>query len=320
MKVVFLGTPEFAIKSLEKLHFNSKHKVVAVVTQPDKPNGRGKKIEPSPVKEFALKHEIPLYQFNKISRDGIETLKKLKADIFVTVAYGQILSEQVISIPKYGVVNVHASLLPKYRGASPIQSAVINGEKQTGITIMQTDIGLDTGDILKQAKVDIGEYETAGELSYRLSALGAEMLNSTLDEIENGIVYPIKQIQTDASFTRKIEKTDCYINWNKTAKQIKNLIYGVNPEPIASTVINGEILKVYTAKISNIVADANKENGEILPESSAKAGVFVKTGNGVLELLDVQLPGKKILEAKQLISGRKIKVGDVFEYLLTQNI
>ena len=317
MKIIFLGTPDFAIKSLEKL-LDSKHKIIGVVTQIDKPNARGNKVVYSPVKEYALEHKLPLYQFAKISRDGVETLKNLKPDIMITVAYGQLLSEQIISIPRYGVINVHASVLPKYRGASPIQSAVINGENVTGVTIMQTDIGLDTGDILAVKQTEIGKYETAGELSERLSTIGADLLLETLNKIENDEISPIKQNSVDATITKKITKNDCIINWNKSALQIKNMIYGVNPEPIAYTYLNDVPIKVYTANIDiNVQTDYNSATvGEILDCSSAKSGVFVKTGNGIIRLGDIQFPGGKILDAKQFISGRKLKVGDIFEVSL----
>ena len=314
MKIIFLGTPEFAVKSLDTL-VKSKHKVLAVVTQPDKPNARGNKIVPSEVKVYAEQHDIPVYQFAKISRDGVDILKDLKPDLMITAAYGQILSQKIIDIPKYGIINLHASLLPKYRGASPIQSAVINGEKRTGITIMQTDIGLDTGDIIMQREIDILPNETAGELSARLADLSAEMILEVLDEISQGTAPKIKQNHSDASFTKKISKQDCYINWNKSAEQIKSLILGANPEPIASTLVGGQVLKIYTASVEEMPL-TDLPVGTILEESSAKKGVFVQTGNGVLRLGDVQLPGGKVMDAKLLLNGRKLNVGDVCSQII----
>jgi len=319
MRIVFLGTPEFAIKSLDTL-VKSRHQVVAVITQPDKPNARGNKVVPSEVKLYAIEHDIPVYQFMKISRDGVETLKDLKPDLMITAAYGQILSQQVIDIPKYGIINVHASLLPKYRGASPIQSAVIAGETKTGITIMQTDIGLDTGDILMQKAVDILPTETSGDVANKLSVLGAEMLLEVVNSIENGTVLKVKQNHTNATFTKKINKSDCAINWNKSATQLRSLIMGANPEPIATTEVNGQILKIYTAAVAEIKSDEEAQPGTILNISSAKSGVFVQTGNGILSLGYVQLPGGKVLEAKQLISGRKLSVGDVCKQILQTEI
>lgn len=314
MRIVFLGTPDFAIKSLEKL-IESNHQIVGVVTQVDKPNGRGKKLVYSPVKEYAIKHNLPLYQFAKISRDGVDVIKNLKPDIMVTAAYGQLLSEQIISIPRYGIINVHGSILPKYRGASPIQSAIINGETVSGVTIMQTDIGLDTGDILDVKTTEIGKYETYGQLSEKLAVIGAELLIETLSKIEENNINPIKQNSVDATITKKITKNDCIINWNKSAIQIKNLIYGVNPDPVAYTYLNDIPVKIYTANIDVSVEsnEASAVPGEILDCSSAKNGVFVKTGNGIIMLGNIQFPGGKVLDAKQFISGRKLKVGDVFE-------
>ena len=314
MKIIFLGTPEFAVKALDTL-VKSKHKVLAVVTQPDKPNARGNKIVPSEVKVYAEQHDIPVYQFAKISRDGVDILKDLKPDLMITAAYGQILAQKIIDIPKYGIINLHASLLPKYRGASPIQSAVINGEKRTGITIMQTDIGLDTGDIIMQREIDILPNETAGELSGRLAELAAEMLLEVLDEISGGVAPKIKQNHSDATFTKKISKQDCYINWNKSAEQIKSLILGANPEPIASTLVGDQVLKIYTADIGEMES-TDLPVGTILDESSAKKGVFVQTGNGVLRLGDVQLPGGKVMDAKLLLNGRKLNVGDVCSQII----
>lgn len=313
MRVVFLGTPAFAVGSLEKL-LNSKHNVIAVVTQPDKPSGRGNKVVPCPVKVFAQKQDIPVYQFAKIGRDGVDVLAKLKPDIMVTVAYGQILTQQIIDIPKHGIINVHGSLLPKYRGASPIQTAIMKGETETGITIMQTDIGLDTGDILAMQKLTIEESDTSETLGRKLSALGADMLIETLDNIEAGKVARIKQNHSDATFTTKIKKHDCIINWDKSAQQIKCLIMGANPDPVASTMLGDMVVKIYTASVCDLAITGSFKNGEILPNSSVKTGAFVKCGSGALKLGQIQLPGGKVLEASQVLNGRKIKIGDIFEY------
>ncbi len=313
MRVIFLGTPGFALNALQKL-LESHHEVIAVVCQPDKPNARGNKIIPCEVKVFAQKNNIPVYQFTKIGRDGIDVLKNLKPDIMITVAYGQILTQQVIDIPKYGIINVHASLLPKYRGASPIQTAIMKGETKTGITIMQTDIGLDTGDILSYRELDIEETDTSETLGRKLSVLGGDLLLETLDKIEKGECVRIKQHHSDATFTSKIHKHDCIINWQKSAHQIKCLIMGANPEPVASTHLNGQPIKIYTASDITLTLQGEFENGEILPNSSAKNGIFVRCGSGVLKLGLMQLPGGKVLDATQLFNGRKIKVGDVFEY------
>lgn len=311
MRIIFLSTPEFGIPSLEKLLSSSKHEVVAVVTQVDKPAGRGNKLCASPIKEFALKNNLKVLQYEKISRDGVEELTALQPDIMITAAYGQILSPAVISIPKYGIINIHGSILPKYRGASPVQSAVLNGDEVTGITIMQTEAGLDTGDILMVDKTEIGENETAGELMKRLSVIGANLLATTLDLIESGEIEPRKQHHTEATITTKIKKTDCLINWNKSAKQIKCLILASNPDPIARTFIGKDQIKIYRARIADIPS-TGEECGTVIEPTSAKNGVFVQCGQGVLELLEVQFPGGKVLPAVGLVNGRKLKVGTKF--------
>ncbi len=318
MRIVFLSSPEFGIASLEKL-LSSRHEVVAVVTQMDKPAGRGKHMTPSPIKEYSLKKGLKVFTYEKISRDGIDDLKKLSPDLLVTCAYGQILSQAIIDIPKYGILNVHASLLPKYRGASPIQTCIINGETQTGITIMQTEAGLDTGDILCQETTQIDENETAGELSERLSKIGADLLLSTIDEIEFGTVTREKQQHANATITTKIKKEDCFINFNKSAKQIKCLIMGANPDPIATTKLGDNFVKIYRAKLTNI-PDSGKQIGEIIEPSSAKTGVFVQCGTGVLEIVEAQFSGGKILPAKQLFGGRKFALGMKFDPVIIPEI
>lgn len=318
MRIVFLSTPEFGIASLEKL-LSSRHEVVGVVTQVDKPAGRGKHLTPSPIKEYALKKGLKVFTFEKISRDGINDLKSLSPDLMVTCAYGQILSQAIIDIPKFGILNVHASLLPKYRGASPIQTCVINGETQTGITIMQTEAGLDTGDILSQETIQIDENETAGELSERLSKIGADLLLSTIDEIESGTATREKQQHANATITTKINKEDCFINFNKSAKQIKCLIMGANPDPIATTKLENNYVKIYRAKMTNL-PDSGKQIGEIIEPSSAKTGVFVQCGAGVLEIVEAQFSGGKILPAKQLFGGRKFAIGMKFDPVIIPEI
>ena len=318
MRIIFLGTPDFAINSLDAL-MKSKHEVVAVITQPDKPTERGNKIEFSAIKKYALANGIPLFQFPKISRDGVIDIKALEPDLMVTAAYGQILSQEVLSIPKYGIINVHASILPKYRGASPIQTAIIHGDQETGVTIMKTEIGLDTGDIIDVVKTPIFENETAGDLSLRLAYLGAELLLEVIESIENGTATYTKQEQFDATITTKISKSDAVINWEKSSREIKNLILGTNPNPIARTLLGDELVKIYRAKIADIELDEdslNAEVGTILPLSSAKKGVFVRTSDGAIEILDMQMPGGKVLPAKQILNGRKINAGDKFKTVI----
>lgn len=310
MKIVFLSTPEFGIPSLEKL-LASKHKVIAVVSQPDKPNDRGNKITFSPIKQFALEHSLKLFQFEKISRDGVQTLRELAPDIMITASYGQILSQEVINIPKYGIINVHGSLLPKYRGASPVQSAVIEGETKTGITIMQTEASLDTGDILNVKEVEIDPNETAGELMGRLANVGADALLEALDMIENGTLAPKKQSHFEATITTKITKEQGVIFWNKSADQIKCQILGQNPFPIAYSFLAGEKINIYRAKISD-APSTDKEPGSVIQPSSPKNGLFVQCGVGVIEITEIQFPGGKVISGGQALGGRKIAVGDVF--------
>lgn len=315
MRIVFLGTPIFAVKCLDRL-IHSNHEIVAVVTQPDKPSERGNKIEFSEVKKYALTNHIPLFQFTKISRDGLIDLRALNPDIMVTAAYGQILSQDVLDIAKFGVINVHASILPKYRGASPIQTAIINGDSETGVTIMKTETGLDTGDIIDIVKTPIFDTETAGELTDRLADLGSNLLMEVLFNIEHGTAKFTPQEHLSATVTAKIKKEDCVINWQKSTKEIKSLILGTNPSPIARTLLDDQLVKIYRAKIADIeLNDDDKKlaNGTILPRSSSKLGVFVKTVDGALEILEMQMPGGKILPAKVLMNGRKINPYDAFK-------
>lgn len=311
MRIIFLGSPEFACTCLEKL-LETKHQVLCVITQPDKPGNRGK-ITPPEVKVFAEKRGIEVYQFPKLARDGVELIKRLKPDIMVTAAYGQIISQEIIDIPYYGIINVHASILPKYRGASPVQSAIIAGEKETGVTIMQTEAGLDTGDILAVAKMPIQGTETAGELMNKLAMLGADLLVDTLDRIEHDNIEKVHQLSELATITTKIRREDALITFQKSALQVKNLILGTNPDPISHCYLNDEPIKIYTARVAEDIEDSGEVVGTILECSSPKRGVFVQCGSGVVELLDIQFPGGKVNPAKVMMGGRKIKVGDVLQ-------
>lgn len=313
MKIIFLGTPEFSVPSLEAI-YNSGHKLVGIVSQPDRVQDRGKKIVFSPVKQFALEKNIPIFQFDKISRDGVEILKNLEPDLMATASFGQILSQEIIDIPTYGVINVHASILPHYRGASPIQSAIINGDPETGVTIMRTEAGLDTGNILSVVKTKIDPDETAGELSLRLAELGAEELINVINRIENGEQEEYPQPHIDAVVTRRIHKEEGRIMWEQSAKEIKCKILGYNPSPVAFTYLNDVPVKLYRAKIADPSLETNLKPGTILNCSSAKKGVFVQCGSGVIELLEVQFPNQKVIKAKDAFNGRKLKDGDVFTY------
>ena len=301
MKIIFLGTPEFAVLPLEKL-INSHHEVVAVVTQPDRPVGRKGIITPPPVKVVAESYGIKVFQFSSIRKEGIEPLTTLGADAMITCAYGQILSREVIDICPFGVYNIHASLLPKYRGASPIQFAIINGEKTTGVTIMKTDEGLDTGDIVKSFPLDILKDETFGSLAERLSLLGAENIVSVLDDIESGRVVFTAQSGI-SSVVKTIKNEDCIIDFNKNCEEVKNLINGLSPAPCAYTFLNGKRLKIYEASVSDM-------EGEVGFVSAENGKIKVCCLKGSIEIKKLQEEGGKVMDAKSYLSGRKIKTGD----------
>lgn len=319
MKIIFLGTPEFSMPSLEAI-YNSKHNLVAIVSQPDRIQDRGRKIVFSPVKTFALENNIPIFQFDKISRDGVEIIKNLEPDLMVTASFGQILSQEIIDVPTHGIINVHASILPNYRGASPIQTAIINGDKVTGVTIMQTEAGLDTGDIIKTGQIEIKDDETTGELSQRLAILGSQLLMEVISEIDSETVVKTPQPHIEAQVTKRISKEEGRIVWAQSAKEIKCKILGFNPSPIAFTCLNNQVVKIYRARVATEIDETKKPEGTILECSSPKAGVYVQCGTGVLELLEVQFPNQKVIRAKDAINGRKFKVGDKFSYTTDMDI
>ena len=304
MRVIYLGTPEFAVAPLKAIIESQKHEVVAVVTQPDRPVGRKNIITPPPVKVVALENGIPVFQYEKIRAEGVEDLKNVGADIMITCAYGQILSKEIIDICPHGIINIHASLLPKYRGAAPIQYAVINGEKTTGVTVMQTEVGLDTGDIIEAFETPIGESETAGDLFVRLSELGAEKICSVLDKIEKGEVNPQKQDESQAFVVKTIKKEDALIDFSKSSIEIKNLINGMNPWPIAYTFVNGKKLKIYRA----VAIDESGKQGEVI---KADKKLYIACGEGAIEVLELQEEGGKVMNALSYLNGRKLKVGDL---------
>ena len=307
MKVVFLGTPDFAVNSLNAL-VNSRHKVLAVVTQPDRPVGRKGEITPSPVKVCALKNGLKVLQYDKISKEGVEDLKSLAPDIMITCAFGQILSEDVLSIAPHGVINVHGSLLPKYRGAAPIQYAVLNGEKETGVTIMQTERGLDCGDIISVEKTEIGDNETAGDLFERLSDIGADLLVKTLDRIESGDVMPVKQDESLATVVKTIKKSDALIDWSKDSSALHNFVRGMNPWPVAYTFFKGKILKIFKAE--SVIDRSSSIFGEVL---RCDDELVIACGDGALKILELQLEGSKRMSASDFLRGRRLSVGDVLK-------
>lgn len=306
MKVVFLGTPDFAVGALNKI--SEAFDVVAVVTQPDKPKGRSGKPVFSPVKEEALRLNLPVYQFEKIRKDGVEVLKSLNADVFVTCAYGQILSQEIIDIPKHGIMNIHASLLPKYRGAAPIQWAIINGDEYTGVTIMRTEAGIDTGDILLAESIKIGERETAGELFDRLAILGSELIVKALKLLESGNAKFVKQDENLATHVRMLTKEDGLIDWSKTPKQIFDLVRGTDPWPGAFTYYNGKLLKIRSVEIYQ--KETSGAFGEVIV-SDKNEGIVVRTNGGAIKITELQLEGAKRMSSHDFLLGRSLKQGEI---------
>lgn len=308
MRVVFMGTPEFAVPTLQTLIEH--HEVVAVVTQPDKQKGRGKNIQFSPVKEKALEYEIPIYQPVKVRNDEefINTLKELAPEIIVVAAFGQILPETVLNLPKYGCINVHASLLPKYRGAGPIQWSIINGETETGITIMYMEKGLDTGDMLGKVVVPIEKEETGESLHDKLSVAGNDCLLTVMEQIKNGTAKPEKQDDSLSCYAPMLDKAMGHIDWEKSAKELERLIRGLYPWPSAYTTFAGKTLKIFGADI--VEKESEKPVGTIVEVT--KDRIVVQTGNGCLSLKEVQLEGKKRMEVKSFLLGYDMQVGQQF--------
>lgn len=317
MKIVFMGTPDFARAALEKI-IESGHEVVLVVTQPDKPKGRSGELQISDVKDCALKHNIPVFQPVKIKEaDNVAYLKGIEADIYVVAAFGQILSKEILDIPKFGCVNIHASLLPKYRGAAPIQQSILDGEPTTGVTIMQMAIGMDTGDILLQREIPIDEDETGGGLFDKLSDLGAELIVEALPKIERGELTPIPQDEALATKCGKLSKDMGEIDFTKDAKTIRNLVRALNPWPSAFTHIDGKLLKIWKAQIldesqlkelsheMNLLTGA--EPGTVV--FVGKDAFAVSAGSDYLSVSEVQLEGKKRMAVKDFLLGYKLKAG-----------
>lgn len=298
-----MGTPDFAVPALEKLAQSPDYTVAAVFTQPDKPKGRKMVMTPPDVKVCAEKLGIPVFQPSSMrSEEAYNSLKELNPDVIVVAAYGQILPKAVLDLPKFGCVNIHGSLLPKYRGAAPIQQSVLDGEKVTGVTTMLMDVGLDTGDILLKAETEIGENETAGELFDRLAVLGGELIIETLDKLKKGEITPQKQDESLATHTSKISKELCPIDFNKSAFEVHNKVRGLNPWPVAVTKIAGKTVKVYSSRVSDMSGAA----GTIL---SLKPFV-VACGDKSVELIEIQPQGKKRMTAQAFLAGHKLNIGD----------
>ncbi|MCI9069580.1 methionyl-tRNA formyltransferase [Clostridium sp.] len=304
MKIVFMGTPDFAVPSLEALI--EKYGVEAVFTQPDRPKGRGKKMAFSAVKEVAVKHDIKVFQPEKLKddREAIEYLKELNPDFIIVVAFGQILTKEVLDIPRFGCINLHASLLPMYRGAAPLNWVIINGEKKSGNTTMLMDVGLDTGDMLLKDEVEITENMTAGELHDILMVRGGNLLIETIEGIVNGSLKGIKQ-EGETCYAKMLSKNTGKISWNNSALDIHNLIRGLNPWPIAHTTYKDENMKIYESEV--LAENSSKEPGTIL--SVNKAGIKVSCKEGILLIKKVQFPNGKPLTIEQYINGKDIEVG-----------
>ena len=321
MKIIFMGTPDFAASALEKI-VEAGHEITLVVTQPDKPKGRSGELQVSDVKACALKHGFPVFQPERIKLpENVAYLKKYEADIYVVAAFGQILSQEILDIPKFGCVNIHASLLPKYRGAAPIQQAIIDGEKTTGVTIMQMAAGMDTGDILLQREIPIDDNETGGGLFDKLSELGAELIVEALPKIERGELTPIPQDEELATKCGKLSKNMGKIDFNKNAVAIRNLVRGLNPWPSAFTRHDGKMLKIWVADaLDDKQVKEISGNAEVLKNAVpgtvsfvTKEAIGVATGKGTLVLKEVQLEGKKRMLVKDFLLGNKVEIGTSFQ-------
>lgn len=301
MNVIFMGTPEFAVPTLKKLH-ECRHNIQLVVTQPDKPSGRGKKLKKSEVKEAAEELNLPIFQPDKIKKpENIEVLKQYNPDVIVVVAYGQILSKEILELPKYGCINVHASLLPKLRGAAPLNWAIINGETMTGVTTMQMDVGLDTGDMLLKSEVEIHENMNVGELHDILMHKGADLLVETLERLEKEQLKPEKQDDSQSNYAPMFNNENRKINWNKSAKEIHDLIRGLSPWPTAYFTMDDKTIKVYESKYSN--EKTNNEPGFVIKADND--GIFVAANEGTVILKEIQMPGKNKMKIDAYLRGNK---------------
>lgn len=301
LKIIFAGTPEFAAESLKAL-LQGPDEVIAVYTQPDRKAGRGQKLKPSPVKEVALEADIPVYQpLNFKEEQDRQVLADLNADLMVVAAYGLILPKTVLDTPRLGCINVHASILPRWRGAAPIHRALLAGDKQTGITIMQMDVGLDTGDMLSKAFTDIEDTDTSASLHDKLAIQGGEILLSTIEQLKAGSISPEPQDDEQANYAHKLTKEEGKIDWTESANAIAQKVRGLFPWPSAYTFIDEQNIRIHQASIADKTSEASA--GSII--GSDKTGIYVSTGNGVICLEKLQLPGKKAMTAEQVLNGNK---------------
>ncbi len=322
MRIVFMGTPDFSVPALKAL-VEAGHQVIAVVTQPDKPKGRGKEVQMTPVKIQAMEYGIPVYQPAKVREASfVEVLQGMEADVYVVIAFGQLLPKAVLELPKYGCINIHASLLPKYRGAAPIQWCVIDGERETGITTMMMDVGLDTGDMLEKTVIPIEEKETGGSLHDKLSLAGGALILSTLKKLEEGTLVRTPQTDEGTCYAKMLTKSLGDIDWNQSAVSIERLIRGLNPWPSAYTLWNGKTIKIWSADVTT-----SREAAAFLSESgvpsetgitpgtvvcSDKHSLVVCTGDGLLSVRELQMEGKKRMDTPAFLRGYPIPEGDVF--------
>lgn len=309
MRIVFMGTPDFAVGSLQALCESGKHEILAVVTQPDRPKGRGNKLLQTPVKEYALEQGLTVYQPQKVKTpEFVELLHELQPELIVVAAFGQFLSKEILELPKYGCINVHASLLPKYRGAAPIQYAIIKGEKESGVTIMQMDIGMDTGAMLGKVVVPIAENTTMGELHDALREQGATLLLQVIDKIAAGTAVAEPQDDAQATYATLLDRSMEHIDWSKTAQEVHNLIRGFNPAPSTFTKLpNGKSLKIWGSKMTDKSSAAAA--GTVI--ETGKHSLFVACGEGVLEITEVQPESKKRMPAQVFLNGRGVQEGDL---------
>ena len=309
MRIVFMGTPDFAVGSLQALCESGKHEILAVVTQPDRPKGRGNKLLQTPVKEYALEQGLTVCQPQKVKTpEFVELLHELQPELIVVAAFGQFLSKEILELPKYGCINVHASLLPKYRGAAPIQYAIIKGEKESGVTIMQMDIGMDTGAMLDKVVVPIEENTTMGELHDALREQGATLLLEVIDKLAAGTAVAEPQDNEQATYATLLDRSMEHIDWSKTAQDVHNLIRGFNPAPSTFTKLpNGKSLKIWGSKITDKSSAAAA--GTVI--ETGKHSFFVACGEGVLEITEVQPESKKRMPAQVFLNGRGVQEGDL---------
>lgn len=309
MRIIFMGTPDFSVGTLEAL-VEAGHDVCLAVTQPDKPKGRGKEMQPTPVKAAAQRRGIPVYQPRRIRNpECVEELRKYHADVIVVIAFGQILPKSILELTPYGCINVHASLLPKYRGAAPIQWAIIDGEKVTGVTTMQMDEGLDTGDMIMKEEVPISEEETGESLHDKLAAAGAGLCVRTLEAVEKGTAVFLKQGESPTEYARMLDKKMGDIDWSQSAVKIERLVRGLNSWPSAYTHWNGKVMKIWRAKAEGSGA-GRTEPGTVIAEG--KEDFSVQTGDGILRVYELQIPGKKRMETGAFLRGYALQNGTVF--------